>query len=95
MNATTTPVIEKLNVREAGDVKLSADMKLAGVPVTVRGWYSIAINAYNPHTVITSMPMPDEEGDLVNDFDLETFCDMMGWDEYETRLAIQEAVEKR
>jgi hypothetical protein len=95
MNKTTTPVVEKLKVVDAGYVRLEAEMKLAGVPVTIGGYYSVALNAYNPQQVIVAMPMPDKEGDLVNDFLLDEFCDMMGWDDYETTLAIQEAVENR
>lgn len=91
----TTPVIEKLRMLEAGNVQLCANMTLAGVPVTIAGWYDVALNAYNPNEVILAMPMYDEDGDLVNNFDLETFCEMMGWDEYETRSVIQEAVENR
>lgn len=93
-NQLTTPVITDLKLREQ-TIDLSVDLKLAGVPVTVVGTYYLDSNVYYPYWVETSMPMPDKDGELENKFDLEDFCETMGWEYYDTYDEIQAAVEER
>lgn len=93
MSNNLTPTVEKVNVREAS-IKLSAEMLLASVPVRVSGTYNIHNNTFYPYTVVEIDENGYEIGDHDSD-DLEHFCEVMGWDYFDTHDAIQEAVEKR
>lgn len=91
MNQTTTPVIENVNVREQS-VQLSAEMMLASVLVRVSGTYNVHNNTYYPSGVTE---LGADRYEIGESYDLESYCEKMGWDYFDTQEAIQEAVEKR
>lgn len=85
----TSPVAEKVRVHEAS-LNISADMKLASMDVTVSGQYNIHSNCFYPSQVTYEAASGEDRT-----VDLETFCQMMDWEESATYEEIQEAVEKR
>jgi hypothetical protein len=91
------PNVEKVNVKPMS-VRLSVDMTLADILVTVSGQYNIDSNCYYPATVrfYSDIDLPNDEF-LLSDtaYSLENFCDFMGWDFWDTEAAIQTAVEER
>lgn len=93
-NTLTTPVIEGLAMHEY-TIKASIEMRLAGLPITICGTYNVHSNCFYPDGVIASMYLPNQDGEFVNDFDLEEFCEHMGWNYSNTYDEIQKAVETR
>lgn len=91
----TAPAIDRVTV-ERCSISLAADMELASIPVTVYGQYNVNSNVYHPSQVKLRIDL-DPKNDQVNGsiYDIETFCQMMEWDSYETYNAVQLAVEDR
>lgn len=92
-NQTATPAIEQVEVRPA-TINLSANLKIASIPVIVSGRYNIHTNCYYPDSVYLEEDLPTlyQEGEQP---DLESFCEKLGYDYSEVHDLIQEAVEKR
>ena len=89
---TLTPVIEKLDVEQVS-VELSVAMQLAGVQVLIGGTYNVHSNCYYPSTLREYVN--EKEGYQLITVDLDTYCENMGWDFFDTLDIIQEAVENR
>lgn len=87
-----SPVIEHVDVQQA-TIQLSVNMKLAGMPVSVSGQYNIHSNCYYPSTVRKYIEESDSYESISTD--LDSYCEEMDWDYYDTYDAIQEAVERR
>ena len=94
--AATTPAIENLKVKEAS-LTIYVEMDLASIPVTIGGQYNIHSNCFYPSTLQPLMKIVDGGKVLLStdNHDLETACDVLGWDYSETHDQIQAAVEKR
>lgn len=91
--ADQSPVVDRMTVERVG-VKLSVDMQLASVPVTIHGEYNVQTNTYAPADVTVKTNLLDKFyfGQYEN---LETFSTAMGWSFAGTKAAIQEAVRNR
>lgn len=87
------PNIEALKV-QTSTIILTAKMKLAEIPVTIRGQYNIDSNCYYPSqvTIRTTLLEMFSYGDEV---ELEDLCDALEWDYYDTYSSIQRAIEER